>query len=370
MSLILTAEERGALVRKLAFGLGFDEVGIAPARPLDPAPFERFFAEGLHADMEWLKDERRLDPRKVLPGARSVVALALGYFDPLQPGGRVARYARGSDYHSILRRKIRKLRRRLEQAEPGLRTWGAVDFGPIAEKPWAQEAGIGWIGKNGCLITRRHGSWVVLGTLLLDRDCAPWDEPHGDFCGSCSACQTSCPTDAFPRPYVVDSEKCLSYQTIENRDVVPDPLKRDWIFGCDACQEVCPWNHRFARPTREPGFAPKANGLWDVPLDRLIAMSWEEWDLRARGTAMARPKHFGTVRNALIAAGAGGDPSLLEACTGRLADPHPGVRDAARWAVSKLGGDPDQRKRDTPQLPPCGEGLAPVGGGQRGSEDS
>lgn len=352
----LSAEERGALVRRLSAEVGFDRVGIAAAAPLDPAPFERFFAEGLCADMEWLRDERRLDPGKLLPGARAVAVFALNYWDPAQPGGRVARYARGTDYHAILRRKLRKLRKALAAADPGIGTYGSVDWGPVAEKPWAQRAGIGWIGKNGCLITRTHGSWVLLAVLILDRPCLPLDEPHADFCGSCTACQPACPTAAFVRPYVVDAGRCLSYQTIENRGVVPDDRKSDWLFGCDACQEVCPWNRRFATPTREPGFAPRAEGLWDVPLDRLIRMDHAEWERRARGTAMARPKHFGTVRNALIVAGRSGDRSLLDACAARLADPHEGVRDAAAWAVRRLGGDPATARAST--LPPCGEGLS------------
>ena len=357
----LTPDERGALVRRLGFEAGFDRVGIAPARALDPAPFERFFAEGLHADMEWLRDERRTDPRLLLPGARAVAVFALAYFDPAQPGGRVARYARGTDYHSILRRKLRKIRKALGAADPGLGTYGSVDWGPIAEKPWAQAAGIGWIGKNGCLITRTHGSWVLLGSLVLDRECGPYDEPHANFCGDCAACLPSCPTQAFPRPYVVDAGRCLSYQTIENRGVVPDDRKADWLFGCDACQEVCPWNRRFARPTNERGFAPRERGLWDVPLERLVRMDHAEWEERARGTAMARPKHFGTVRNALIAAGASGDRALLSACAERLADPNEGVRDAAAWAVRRLGGDPEAAVREAVALPPCGEGLTREG---------
>jgi len=356
----LDPQERGALVRRLGLEAGFDRVGIAPARALDPAPFERFFAEGLHADMEWLRDDRRTDPRLLLPGAEAVAVFALSYFDPAQPPGRVARYARGTDYHSILRRKLRKIRKALAAADPGLGTFGSVDWGPIAEKPWAQAAGIGWIGKNGLLVTRTHGSWVLLGALVLDRPCAPYDEPHRDFCGACTACQGACPTDAFPRPYVVDSVRCLSYQTIENRGVVPDGFKSEWLFGCDACQEVCPWNLRFARPTAERGFSPRANGLWDVPLDRLVRMGHAEWEARARGTALARPKHFGTVRNALIAAGSVGDPALLEACAARLSDPNEGVRDAAAWAVRRLGGDPARLAAEVEQLPPCGEGLGRV----------
>ncbi len=356
----LSPEERGALLRRLGRETGFDLVGLAPAAALDPAPFERFFAEGNHADMEWMKDERRLDPRRLLDGARTVAVFALNYFDPDATGGRVARYARGTDYHSVLRRKLRKIRKALALADPGVGTYGSVDWGPIAEKPWAQAAGIGWIGKNGCLISRNHGSWILLCALVLDRVCAPYDEPHANHCGSCAACLPACPTDAFPRPYVVDARRCLSYQTIENREVVPDEIKdrsAGWTFGCDACQEVCPWNQRFATRTAEAGFAPRDHALWDVPLDRLITMPYEEWEQRARGTAMARPKHFGTVRNALIAAGDTGAPALLDACATRLDDPHAGVSDAAAWAVRRLGGDPDEVQTRSAALPPCGGGL-------------
>jgi epoxyqueuosine reductase len=159
---------------------------------------------------------------------------------------------------------------------------------------------------------------------------------------------------------VVDAGRCLSFQTIENRGAVPDDLKHGgWTFGCDACQEVCPWNHRFARPTREPGFAPRERGLWDVPLDALIRMDHGEWELRARGSAMARPKHFGTVRNALVAAGGSGDPALLGACAARLRDPHEGVREAAAWAVGRLGGSPSELETSVEPLPACGAGLGP-----------
>lgn len=356
----LSPEARGALVRRLAKEQGFDLVGIAPATALDPAPFERFFDEGLHAEMEWMRDERRLDPRLLLPDAKAVVVFALNYFNPEVDGGRVSRYARGRDYHAIVMRKLRKVRKALSEAEEGLGIYAAVDWAPIAEKPWAQAAGLGWIGKNGCLITRSHGSWVVLGSMVLDRDCAPYDTPHENFCGACSACIPSCPTQAFPRPYVVDARRCLSYQTIENRELMPDPIKEQasgWIFGCDRCQEVCPWNRRFAQPTEEPGFMPRSDALWDVPLARLITMEHEEWAERARGTALARPKHFGTVRNALVAAGESGDPQLLSSCASRLSDPHPGVRDAAAWSVRKLGGDPEELLEQIPQLDPCGEGL-------------
>jgi epoxyqueuosine reductase len=353
----MTPEERGSLVRRLGREVGFDLVGLAAARPLDPEPFRRYVAEGLHADMAWLDDERRADPEKTLPGAQTVAAFALSYFDPVPRRSGVARYARGMDYHAVLRRKLRKLRKALSPADPGLRTYGSVDWGPIAEKAWAERAGLGWIGKNGCLVTRTHGSYVLLAALILDRPCAPYDEPHRDFCGACTRCLGACPTAAFPRPRVVDSRRCLSYQTIEQREAVPDEVKAaagGWVFGCDDCQTVCPWN-RFAVPATESRLLPREYALWDVSLDRLIRMDHGEWEARARGTAVARPKHYGLVRNALVVAGNAGDPSLLPACAARLVDPHPAVRDAAAWAVRRLGGDPAVPGEP---LPPCGEGLS------------
>lgn len=335
----LTPIERGALLRKLSREVGFDAVGLAPAAPLDPTPFERFFAEGHAADMAWLRDERRLDPEKILAGARTVAIFLKSYFDPDQPPGWVARYARGSDYHGVLLRRLRKLRKRLHAEDAGVRTYGGVDFGLLPEKPWAQRAGLGWIGKNGCLITRTHGSWVLLGSLILDREAAPYDNPHEDFCGSCARCLGACPTDAFPRPYVVDARRCISYQTIENRGEVPDGLKSGtagWLFGCDDCQEVCPWNHRFARPTDEARFAPRPTGLFDVPLERLLAMGEATYAERSRGTALARPKHHGILRNALLAAGRSGAPQLAAHCRAHLEHPHPAVRDAAAWALARL----------------------------------
>ncbi|HLV60046.1 MAG TPA: tRNA epoxyqueuosine(34) reductase QueG [Fredinandcohnia sp.] len=340
MNAPLTPEERGALIRRLAREVGFDAVGLAPAEPLDPAPFERFLSEGLAADMDWLRDERRLDPEKILEGARTVVVFLKSYFDPAQHPGWVARYARGADYHGLLIRRLRKVRKRLHAADPGVRTYGGVDFGLLPEKPWAQRAGLGWIGKNGCLVTRTHGSWVLLASLIVDREVAPYDTPHEDFCGSCSRCLGACPTDAFPRPYVVDARRCISYLTIENRGPVPDELKAEtgaWLFGCDDCQEVCPWNLRFHRPTDEGRFAPRATGLYDVPLERLLTMDEATYGERSRGTALARPKYAGILRNALLAAGARGDRRLADACRAHLSHPHPAVRDAAAWAVERIG---------------------------------
>jgi len=337
----LSPRERGDLIRALAAEVGFDEVGFAPAAPLDPEPFERFLREGLSADMDWLRDERRLDPARILEGARTVAVFVKGYFDPAQPPGWIARYARGADYHNILVRKLRRLRRRLHALDPGVRTYGSVDFGLLPEKPWAQRAGLGWIGKNGCFITRTQGSWVLLAGLVLDREVEPYAAPHEDFCGTCTRCQTACPTRAFPRPYVVDARRCISYQTIENRGAVPDELKEgtsSWLFGCDDCQEVCPWNERFARPTDEPRFHPRRGGLWDVPLERLLAMEEDEYERRSRGTPLARPKHFGILRNALLAAGARREPALAGLCEAHLDHPHPAVRDAAAWALQRIEG--------------------------------
>jgi len=256
----------------------------------------------------------------------------------------------------VLRDKLRRLRRALAADDPGLGTYGSVDWGLVPEKAWAVRAGLGWIGKNGCLVTRTHGSWVLLAALVLDRPCAPYDRPHEEFCGDCARWLPSRPTQAFPAPWVVDARRCLSYTTIEEKGPLPPAILERHagvVFGCDLCQQSCPWNERFARPTAEPKLRPRPGGLWDVPLERLAALSFSEWEARARGSSVARAFHRGLVRNALAAAGAAGDPAIVEVARARLADPDPGVREAARFALARLGAD----EGAVEPLPPCGDGL-------------
>ncbi|MGA8891127.1 MAG: tRNA epoxyqueuosine(34) reductase QueG, partial [Anaeromyxobacteraceae bacterium] len=321
----------------------FHEVGIARAEPLDPAPLDRMLARGFEADMAWLRTQRdvRLDPRLLLPGARSVVALAVAHDgSPVDPGpgqAAVARYARGRDYHTVLKRKLKALVAALRARDPEAQALPSVDVGPIMEKAWAQRAGIGWVGKNGCLVTPRRGSWVLLAALLLDRDLEV-DPPHPDRCGDCAACLPACPTGAIVEPGLVDARRCISFQTIERRGAVPGEVARGlgrWGFGCDDCQTACPWN-RGAGEESDPELRPVRHASLD--LRELVRLGEEEYRARFYGTALARAGHPGLVRNGLLVAGSAGDLALLPDVRSREGSELPGVAEAAAWAVGRLGG--------------------------------
>jgi epoxyqueuosine reductase len=329
-------------VKEAALAAGFHKVGVARAGRLDPAALDRVLARGAEADMAWLRTQRaqRLDPERLLPGVRSVVALAISYLEeggPEPPEGRVARYARGRDYHAVMKRKLRDLSAALRERDPGVRLLASADVAPVMEKAWAERAGIGWVGKNGCLVTTDLGSWVLLATVLLDRDLEP-DAPHPERCGSCAACLPACPTGAIPEPGFVDARRCLSFHTIERRGPIPDDVAErlgPWAFGCDDCQTVCPWNAgAAARCDPQLRARPGQAGL---DLDALLALTLPEYQARFHGTALARARYDGLLRNALLAAGHAGDPRRLERVRAHLESPYPGVREAARWATARLG---------------------------------
>ena len=333
-----------ALVKSAARRAGFHACGIARAAPLDPAPLDRMLARGAEADMAWLRTQRaeRLDPARLLPGVRSVVVAALGYGAPGEApsapegAGEIARYARGRDYHSVMKPRLRALAAEISGAEPGARTLATCDVAPVMEKTWAERAGVGWVGKNGCLITAEHGSWVLLGTVLVDRDLEP-DAPHPERCGSCEACLPACPTGAIPEPGLVDARRCISFWTIERRgEVPPDMAGRmgRWVFGCDACQTVCPWNAA-AKPACDPDLLPRP-GREALAIDDLLALTEDDYRLRFYGTSLARARYDGLVRNALLAAGTSGDRRYLDAVRARLDSPFSGVRAAAEWAAARL----------------------------------
>ncbi|MDF1563316.1 MAG: tRNA epoxyqueuosine(34) reductase QueG [Deltaproteobacteria bacterium] len=274
-------------IRALCHEAGFDLVGFARAEALDPAPLRAWLAAGHHASMDWLarSEAVRCDPRLLLPGARSVIALAVNYHQPgsteLPGGGRISRYAWGRDYHKVLGGRLRRLRRALAEAVPGIALWGGVDAVPIAEKVWAERAGIGWIGKHGNLITTAFGSWVFLATLVTDLELPP-DAPHPERCGRCEDCLPACPTAAIVAPGVIDARRCLSFHTIEHREPWPAWLAEapgEWLFGCDACQDVCPWNEKHATRSSVEDFAPRA---------AIMGRSLEAWrDLDEAGYASA-----------------------------------------------------------------------------------
>lgn len=302
------AAERARAVKAFTAELGFDACGIAAAGPIDPEDrLGRWLDAGYHAGMDWMARTKaiRQDPREKLPGAKSVVVVARNYYHPRPEAGpdtgKVARYAWGRDYHKVLKKPLVKLARFLDAYGIETPSYAAVDSGPVMERAWAERSGVGWVGKNSLVLRRDIGSWFFLGTVVTEIALAP-DAPITDHCGTCRACLDACPTDAFVADGVVDARKCISYQTIENRGEIPVELHvkmEDWVFGCDICQEVCPWN-RFAAVSTEPGFAPR-EGHANPRLDEIVGMDEVVFDERFAGTPIRRTKWRGLVRNASLA---------------------------------------------------------------------
>jgi epoxyqueuosine reductase len=334
-----------AALRAEALRLGFCRVGIAPAvPPPHHDAFRHWLAAGRAGVMqEWLTrhEPLRRDPANLLAGARSVIVLATDYpADPPAadvPGrGRVARYARGDDYHDLLRSRANALAKWLEDRVPGCRTRGVVDSAPLAERDYSLLAGLGWIGKNTMLIDPRAGSYFFLTAILTDLD-LPHDAPlETDHCGTCTACLDACPTDAFVEPRVLDATKCIATLTIEDHGPIPPLLRAetaDWIFGCDVCQEVCPWN-RHAPGSAEPAFAPRG-GEATLDLAELLRLDEVGFRRRFKGSPLLRAKRQGLARSAAIALGNRPDPAAFDALTAALADAEPVVREAAAWALGR-----------------------------------
>ncbi len=329
-----------ARVSELARAAGFDLCGFARADPIPPEVLGNWLEAGLDADMDWMGDcaAERLDPSLLLPGARSVVALACNYFHPDEPGvdSPIARYARGRDYHYTLKDRLRSFRRALDAEHPGLGSYGSVDSGPLMEKVWAARAGLGYVGRNGCLITEPFGSYVLLSALILDRDIDRYaDGPEVDRCGACSLCVSACPTEAILPDSQVDAGRCLSYQTIENQAEVPEALREAFAgiaFGCDICQDVCPLNlHPIAGGDR---FLPRP--LAGLTVRQLAALSPAAHQALIPGSALARAKYDGLRRNAVYALGAARDEGARELLTQLCGDSSERVRSAAQWAISRL----------------------------------
>jgi epoxyqueuosine reductase len=330
-------------VKEAARRAGFHEVGVARAEPLDPRALDRVLAEGWEAEMAWLRTQRaeRLDPSRLLPGVRSVVALALSYraAEGASPGpdeGRVARYARGRDYHAVMKKRLKGLVAELAGRDPAARWFPSADVAPTMEKVWAERAGLGWIGKNGCLITPGHGSWVLLATLLVDRELEP-DAPHPERCGTCEACLPACPTGAIPEPGFVDARRCVSFWTIEKRGAIPPEMAGrlgGWAFGCDDCQVACPWNADVP-PSADAELLPR-EGQSALSIEALLTLTEAEYARRFHGTALARARFDGLVRNGALLAGASGEARWIPLLEPLAASPHEGVRAAAAWALGYL----------------------------------
>ena len=294
-------------IRQKALELGFHKVGVAaiPTEPEAPIALQSWLAQGYHADMTWMENPKRQDIRQVMPEARSILCVALNYYTPTQRPtgehyGKISRYGWGRDYHKVLHKKLKALSVWLQAQGEGIQARYYADTGPVQDKVWAEQAGIGWIAKNGNLITRDYGSWVFLGEVLTNLTLPP-DRPHTAHCGTCTRCIEACPTGAIVEPGIVDAQRCLAYHTIENRsEALPDPIAaqmQGWVAGCDICQDVCPWNQRFAQPTDVVEFQPFP---WNVAptLAELAELSEAEYDRRFTGSALRRIKRWMLRRNA------------------------------------------------------------------------
>ena len=340
---------------------GFTRAGIALLEPSQYGGFyRRWLAAEHHAGMAWM--ERRLDerddPARLLPGARAALCVALQYH-PLvgeeEPGGdlwpRVARYARGRDYHDVMGRRLKRLAARIREAYPGAETRPYVDTGPIRERELAERAGLGVVGKHTNLFHRRWGSWFLIGEVLTTLELEPTvsTEPS-DLCGQCTLCLEACPTDALPEAYRLDSRRCISYWTIEHRGDFPTEVREmvgDWVFGCDLCQEACPWNDRPRRGEPLPGDEPLLRlpeVRRELDLAGLLALDREGYVARFQVSPMKRAKLEGLQRNAAVAMGNRGDRDyvgpLAEALCGH---PSESVRRHAAWALGQIGGEAARR---------------------------
>ncbi len=345
------------LAKAEARRLGFDLVGITtPDPPAHLDAYRRWLAAGRHGAMLYLASdrarERRADPRRILPECRSILVVGANYL-PERPmpqgtaaGPRIAAYAQGDDYHEALVARLRRVVERLE-AETGRPIPQRLysDTGPLLERELAQRAGLGWIGKNTCLIHPGRGSYFLLAEALLGIDLIP-DAPFApDRCGSCTRCIESCPTGCILPDRTLDARRCLSYLTIELKGPIPESLRHhmdDWLFGCDLCQQACPWNQRFAHPTSDPTFQPRPF-LQRAHLKDWLLLDEETYRRELRGSPLKRPKRRGLVRNAAVAAGNRADPDLVPALARALLEDHaPLARAHAAWALGRIGG-PDAR---------------------------
>lgn len=305
---------RVALAEK-AQELGFHRFGIAAVPPTSgPAEIaasealNRWLEQGYQADMDWMANAKRQDVRRIMPDVRSLICVALNYYtDHARPEGaeygKISRYGWGRDYHRVLHKKLKALTLWIQSQQPEAKVRYYADTGPVSDKFWAQQAGLGWIAKNGCLITRDYGSWVFLGEVLTNLE-FPSDTPHTAHCGTCTRCLEACPTQAIRSPGVVDANRCIAYHTIENRaPQLPNQLVSQlegWVAGCDICQDVCPWNQRFAQASDVAEFQPYPQNVAPRLAD-LAQLSDADWDQQFRASALRRIKPEMWRRNAKAA---------------------------------------------------------------------
>jgi len=340
-------KKRADDLRAWAFEEGFDRAGVAELGASgNGSALSDWLARGDHAEMRYLERrlDTRLDPKQIMPGAKSVLCVALQYH-PLKHQDalagdlwpRVARYARGDDYHLFMERSLRRLASRVEEAFPGNQAKVYVDTGPVLERELAAKAGLGSVGKNTNLLDAEIGSWFLLGEVFLTLDLEP-DLPAGDLCGTCSLCLEACPTGALPEPYRLDSRRCISYWTIEHRGAIPSDIRpslEDWVFGCDVCQEVCPINLDL-EPVPHSEFAVPDHRA-DLDLTALLSMGREEYTEAFRRSPMKRSKLSGLQRNAAVAMGNSAVPRYTEPLIQALIGGEALLRRHAAWALGRIG---------------------------------
>jgi epoxyqueuosine reductase len=333
-------------IKDQARGLGFELVGIAPATEADGLErLNAWLEQGFAGEMTYMERhaQARRHPSAILPEVRSVVMVGMNYYqqdsssETPPRSGRVARYARGDDYHDVLRARLHRLLEWVRKEAPACRGRGVVDTAPLLERDFARRAGLGWFGKNTMLLNKRLGSYFFLGALLLDLQLEPDPPQETRHCGTCTACLDACPTQAFVGPGQLDARRCISYLTIELKGPIDAGLREgigDWLFGCDVCQEVCPWNRKAPAAT-EPAFHARPE-LEAIGLEELLGLSEIGFRQRFNGTALMRSKRRGLLRNAALVLGNQMDAAALPALRAAMGDSDPVVRDAAKWAVERI----------------------------------
>jgi epoxyqueuosine reductase len=331
-------------IKEKGKSLGFDVVGISSIGPFPESGFySKWLENGYAGDMQYLERQKaaKLMPESLLPGVRSVIVCAMNYnvahprttYDRMRAW--ISRYAWGADYHEEVKRKLEELASWIEETS-SQKTKAYVDTGPLLERVYAKYGGIGWFGKNTCIINQKAGSWLFLGCILSDLEINP-DMPVPDRCGTCTRCIDACPTQAIVEPYVLDSRKCIAYTTIELRGEIPE-VDREGIghhlFGCDICQDVCPWNSKSPH-SNNPAFDARPGLFWPE-IDRLLNLTEVEWQQLVRGTSMKRAKIKGLLRNLMVVAGNSGVQEFLPKVRKFLSHDDEHVRSHARWAAARL----------------------------------
>ncbi len=340
-----------ARIRREADRLGFFGVGVARAEPVPLSPqFDEWLSQGMHGEMGYMMRQaaKRRNPQLVLEQVKTLLVLAVNYnsggdLTEEQLHAKISRYAWGADYHEILSCRLKVLESYIQLEAPGVRTLSYVDTGPVMEKVWGAQTALGWLGKHANLITRERGSWFFIGVILLDVE-LEYDVKGRDYCGTCTRCIQSCPTRAIVAPYVVDARLCISYLTIELRGKIPRSLRSllgNRIYGCDDCQEVCPWN-RFAVKTPETSFYARA-GRFNPELAPLVEITPGEFDRRFKHSPIRRAKRDGFVRNVVVALGNSHRVEAIEPLSLALCDDSPLVRAHAVWALQQIDA-PEARR--------------------------